>query len=273
MCEKEYKDREWLKEQFEKYKTPNAVAQATGYPRTCITRYATKYNLYTVKFNRTKTNPINEKYFSNIDTPDKAYFLGFIMADGNMYLSNKNKYQFSVKIKNTDIDILYKFADAIDFPKEKIIIKEEYRNNTVTKCAELKSYNQEFCSYLVDLGVVPRKTGKEKMPNLKEDLVKDFIRGYIDGDGWISESNVEIGVCSSSYGIIDNIQKYIHEKLDIDLTVHDNSQVYTVRTSKRKYVYQILKHFYYKSCTALDRKQKLAMTKKQEIIEDLIGSL
>ena len=144
MCEREYRNKEWLKEQFDKYKTPSEVAKVTGYPRTCITRYATKYEIYSVKFNRDKTNHVNETYFANIDTATKAYFLGFIIADGNMYQRDNGKYQFSIKIKNTDKDILYKFADAVEFPKDKITEREENRKGSITKCAEIKIYNQEF---------------------------------------------------------------------------------------------------------------------------------
>ena len=77
------------------------------------------------QYNRNKANHVNEKYFANIDSANKAYFLGFIMADGNMYQHEDGKLQFSIKIKNTDKDILYKFADEIEFPKDKIIEREE----------------------------------------------------------------------------------------------------------------------------------------------------
>lgn len=273
MCEREYKNKEWLKEQLDIHKTPNAVALATGYSRTSITRYATKYNLYTVKYNRDKTNHVNETYFANIDTAKKAYFLGFIMADGNMYLNSNGKYQFSIKIKNTDIDILKQFADEIEFPEDKIVEREETRKGTITKCAELKIYNQEFCSYLLDLGIVPRKTGKEVFPELKEEFKKDFIRGYIDGDGWIGKEEIQIGLCSASYNLIKNIRDYIKDALDIELNIYNQVDTYVLKTYRKKSVYQILKHFYYDNCIALNRKYTLAINKRNEIIEDLIGSL
>lgn len=272
MHERKYRNKEWLKQQFDKYNTPNEVAMATGYPRTCITRYAIKYDIYKVKYNRNKTNHVNSTYFANIDTPQKAYFLGFIMADGNMYLKGNGKYQFSIKIKETDKDILYKLAEHIDFPKDKITIREERRNDSLTRCAEIKIYNQEFCKHLIALGVIPRKTGKESMPNMNKELQKDFIRGYMDGDGWISKDRYQIGVCTASNDLIESITKYIKQEIDIDLTIHKDS-VYTVRSNKRKNVYQILKHFYYEDCISLDRKYNLAIQKKQAIIEDLIGSL
>ncbi|MEG1494711.1 MAG: hypothetical protein RR406_00205 [Bacilli bacterium] len=155
----------------------------TGYPRTCITRYAIKYNIYEKKYTRDKTNYVNEDYFNKINTSDKAYFLGFIMADGNMYQRSNGKYQFSIKIKSSDKDILLKFAQAIDFNIEKITERNETRNETITRCAEIKIYNQTFCENLIKQGVIPRKTGKEYIPNISSKYLKDFIRGYIDGDG------------------------------------------------------------------------------------------
>ena len=101
------------------------------------------------------------------------------MADGNMYQNEKGKLQFSIKIKNTDKDILYKFANEIEFPIEKITQREEKRKGSITKCAEIKIYNQKFCSYLVNLGVVPRKTGKEYMPNIKDEFKSCTVTGII----------------------------------------------------------------------------------------------
>ena len=81
-----YRDKEWLKEQFNIYKTVSSVSKNTGYPRTCITRYALRYGIYKSKFTRDKNNNINEDYFKTIDSAEKAYLLGFIMADGNLFL-------------------------------------------------------------------------------------------------------------------------------------------------------------------------------------------
>lgn len=162
MDNKLYRNEKWLREQFEKYKTPSLVSNMTGYPRTCITRYAIKYKIYDTKYTREKSNYVDENYFCNIDTESKAYFLGFIMADGNMYKRSNGSYQFSIKIKNTDKDILLKSADEIQFNKDKLKERDEVRNGTTTHCVEIKIYNQIFCKSLIALGVIPRKTGKEK---------------------------------------------------------------------------------------------------------------
>lgn len=270
---KKYTDREWLAKQFNEYKTPSLVSTMTGYPRTCVTRYAIKYGIYQKRFTRDKVNHVNEQYFNEIDTSEKAYFLGFIMADGNMYLSNNNKYQFSIKIKSSDKDILLKFAKAIEFNLEKITERNEERNGTVTTCAEIKIYNQAFCESLVALGIVPRKTGKEYMPDIPKELQKDFIRGYIDGDGWIGKDNFQLGYCSSSYTMMEQITNYIKEAVNIDMKIKQQKTIYVAKIYAKKKVYHLLKHFYYDGCISLDRKNNLAKQKIIDIYNDLIGLL
>lgn len=276
MNDKKYRDKKWLKEQFDLYKTPTNVSNMTGYPRTCITRYATKYNLYQTKFTREKTNYVNEDYFNNIDTANKAYFLGFIMADGNIYKYKDNdRYQFSIKIKNTDKDILLKLAADLNFNPEKIKERSEERNGTITKCAEIKIYNKTLCKSLIALGVVPKKTGKEIMPKqIPQEFKKDFIRGFIDGDGWIGKDRTQIGMCSMSKTIIADINNYFIEVLNFSLNVHHRKDGITVaKIFNRKKVYHALKHFYYEGCTSLNRKNDIAKEKIKSIYDDLIGSL
>lgn len=274
MADKEYRDKEWLKDKFKEHKTPSKVSEATGYPRTCITRYAEKFNLYKKKYTRDKANYVDENYFEHIDSAEKAYFLGFIMADGNMYKSKQNdKCQFSIKIKNTDKNILLKFANAIGFNSEKIIERKEYRNGTETWCAEMKIYNKVFCQHLINKGIVPRKTGKEFMPDMKAIYKKDFIRGFIDGDGWIGKSHPQVGYCSSSFELVSAITKYLRKELDIELGIQKQSGVYLCKTSSKKKVFRILKHLYYDNCISLDRKYEQAVKTKRFILEDLIGPL
>lgn len=274
--DKLYRNKTWLKEQFDLHKTPTNVSNATGYPRTCITRYATKFDLYETKFTRDKFNHVDEDYFKVIDSANKAYYLGFIMADGNIYKYKDNdRYQFSIKIKSTDKDILLKLAADLKFNMEKITERNEQRNGTVTRCAEIKIYNKPFCMSLINLGVIPQKTGKEIMPKeIPQEYKRDFIRGFIDGDGWIGKDNAQIGVCSSSNSIIEDINNYFQETLNFKLQVYNRQDgVNIAKTFNRKKVYHALKHLYYEDCISLDRKNNIAKEKIISIYDDLIGSL
>jgi hypothetical protein len=66
------------------------------------------YNL--LKLNNIEKRPkvskfnFNEDYFESIDTEDKAYFLGFIVADGSVSDDTN-----TIKIIQKETDILYEF--------------------------------------------------------------------------------------------------------------------------------------------------------------------
>ena len=72
-----YKNKEWLQEQLNTYSTVTEISKATGYSCTTITRWAEKFGIYKKKFTKTtNVNYIDEDFFKQIDSPEKAYFLG-----------------------------------------------------------------------------------------------------------------------------------------------------------------------------------------------------
>lgn len=54
---------------------------------------------------------INHNYFQNIDTPEKAYWLGFLEADGCI---SKNNTQLTFELQARDELSLYKFRSCLD---------------------------------------------------------------------------------------------------------------------------------------------------------------
>lgn len=276
MSDLQYRNEKWLREQFKKYKTPTEVSRQTGYPRTNITRYAKKFGIYATDRTRIQKIHIKNNYFENIDASDKAYFLGFIMADGCMYQKKDGKYQFSIKIKNTDDDILKSFCDYTEFDKTKIRYRNSERKGTVCNCAEIQINDQVFCNYLLNLGIVPRKSGKEFMPNCNGFEV-DFIRGYIDGDGWIynhyrcdcNGHRYEIGFCSSSFNVIQSINNYILDNFNIKMLVSQQKGVYTSKICSKYKVFKILNKIYYDDCLSLNRKNEIAQKIKKDIYNEL----
>ena len=56
----------------------------------------------------------NENYFENIDTEEKAYWLGFISADGSICKSSKyNSYRLVLNLNRLDEHHILKFKNAI----------------------------------------------------------------------------------------------------------------------------------------------------------------
>jgi hypothetical protein len=129
---------------------------------------------------RRRQYTIIEDYFENIDSADKAYILGMIYADGNLY---KSKSTPQVRLKITDIDLLetIKVKMGCNRPLlEDKKIKPHHKERRV-----LIFTSEKMVGDLVSIGCNFRKTFDLKMPNLQQVYIPDFIRGYFDGDGCI----------------------------------------------------------------------------------------
>jgi len=117
----------------------------------------------------------NKYFFKQIDTEEKAYWLGFITADGNVC---KNIRYVGFGLHEKDWNHLQKFATIF--------------GKVVYACGENKCGvavgSKMFAQILVDKGVVPRKTYCDQSPILKnvpEKLYHVFVRGLMDGDGCV----------------------------------------------------------------------------------------
>ena len=262
--EYQYQDKEWLEKQVELYGNGLVIAQATGLPVTSINRYITKFGLVERKYTTKQKTNQNDSYFELIDTEEKAYWLGFIMADGNMYERQNsigNRYTLSIKLKSTDKEHLEKFANAIEFDG-KINIREQMRNNTKTIGVEIRVNSPKMCEDLMRHGIVPRKSGKEQIPNsVPEHLIRHFIRGFFDGDGSINGDiskgkTARISFCSMSEKIINQIINYTRNDISINKY---NYNLLTCNISKKESVYKFLRWLYKDATVYLDRKYLKSM--------------
>jgi len=139
----------------------------------------------------------NEDYFKKIDTEDKAYFLGFIVADGCVTKSN------SIKIIQKEVNILYEFKKYIEFEGDVYNCKIRNMNYITITSAKAKQD-------LHNLGISSNKTMIVKYPIIPDNLQNHFMRGVFDGDGCISlrtdkrdnSQRGQVNICSGSYDFI-----------------------------------------------------------------------
>lgn len=142
-----------------------------------------------------------EDYWENIDSYDKAYFLGFIITDGNVS-GNMIRLQLSSK----DQHILEVFAKKT---KNSNQIKEDKR-----KLSTFQVKRKRWVEDLERYGVVQHKTEKTYLPILEEDIMPHLIRGLIDGDGWISYKSHSIGFCGSER-LVTELRDFICSNLGV----------------------------------------------------------
>ena len=122
---------------------------------------------------------LNHDYFREIDSPEKAYWLGFLAADGGIAGDDRHGRCLSLELAEYDVGHLLKFAHAIgsDAP-----ISGPRRG-----CLRMRFHSSRLADSLIALGVEQRKT-LTVIPPLGQlaGLESYYWRGLWDGDGTIS---------------------------------------------------------------------------------------
>jgi len=157
-----------------------------------LDRTKTAVDLKVNRLGLTKSKYIYEKdFFKEINTEEKAYWLGFIFADGCVSYDPLSKSaELCIKLQGRDIVHLKKFNKSINGNVEvKSFIEVCNLNGKKYDACSIRFYSNELVLDLMGLGVVPNKSLVSKFPQIREDLISHFIRGYFDGDGCICLDN------------------------------------------------------------------------------------
>lgn len=134
---------------------------------------------------------VNENYFDEIDSHNKAYVLGFILADAHI-----GKYELSIKLQEGDIEILEFIKDQLEYTG---IIKTnkgrlDYRTGNINKStACLRIYNKKLLDKLRSFyNLTNHKSLDLVLPisNINKEFINSFILGFFDGDGCIYKSKI-----------------------------------------------------------------------------------
>ena len=177
------------------------ISSATVY------KYMKQHNIE-YKNNHGRKNNFNEDYFESIDTEHKAYWLGFIYADGcvmNTGSGNTKINRLQINISNKDIELLIAFCKDINYDETKIQTYEPKGTYSTNLMSRLSINSVKLCSDLAKWGVHPNKTGKlNKLPKLSKELMPHFIRGFFDGDGCIT-NGPQFSIIGD-YNFLSNLQ-------------------------------------------------------------------
>jgi hypothetical protein len=188
--------------------------------------------------------------FDNINTEEKAYWLGFLFADG--YINKKNGLELS--LATIDKEHILKFSKFLKFTGK--IYEDKSR---VRLCISNKYFTDKLKSY----NCINNKSLILDPPNISifkdKNLIKDFIRGYIDGDGCLhlKRNNKLIFSVLGTYQFIEFIQTYILNELFISVNIYKDKRslnnTFILQTSYSKAL-KIVDYFYKDSNIYLDRK-------------------
>lgn len=195
----------------------------------------------------------NNQYFDNIDNENKAYWLGFLYADG--YLSSGSPV-IGITLKQEDLNHLKKFLNDLNCSSLDCIRYQEVSESYRFNLSDEYMYN-----VLKKLGFNSNKSydnNTEVIDNIPVCYLKDFIRGLWDGDGYITKSKEKrnlAGIVSNNekmiLKIVDFFNKKVNKKDFCRLTKSDGYPRIRLSYNKAKEAMDIL---YKNSSIYLDRK-------------------
>lgn len=196
---------------------------------------------------------IDSYIFSEINNEEKAYWLGFLMADG--CVADNNKIELTLK----DYEHLLKF---------KIFLKSEHSiqeknvllNNNNYINYKISFSDKQITRDLKRYGCIPRKTFAMSMPNLSVNLMRHWIRGYLDGDGHIKLGKTLgssfITIASGNSNILYQLRDYFIKNVSdkINITIRKTHSCYEFRTTNMETLQLIINFLYLNSTISLERK-------------------
>lgn len=205
---------------------------------------------------------INEDYFDSIDTEDKAYWLGYLYADG---CNNEKFNKVRLSLAENDKLMVEKFSYAIfNCIRTK---KYSHHHKNVQDLIYVTVCNKHISEQLAKLGCIQNKTFVLTFPMwLKEGLYRHFIRGYFDGDGCISIYKRNNSVTSrasleilSTFEFLTFIAEYLklHFKINSSFSKRHkerNNNNYTFKISDQRQIESFLTWLYCDATIYLERK-------------------
>lgn len=204
---------------------------------------------------------IDENYFNEIDTEEKAYWLGFIYADGFITMP----HAFGIALALKDKQHLNKLKNALksEHPLHELETRNNYGCNSY---ARILIQSQNIYDQLMSKGVMLNKSLILEFPSeriLRKNFYKDFIRGYFDGDGSLvlCKNSINFKICGtreflfSLIDIFNLVSVYEFKKVLYKRKKDDKNNYYISYGGKNK-TYSILSFLYENSTVYLDRKKE-----------------
>lgn len=226
-------------------------------------------------------NTVKADFFDIIDTSEKAYLLGFFIADGCINKTTaKSKGRFSINQSEDDQEIVEAYKKYLQVPSKIQIVD----NQSGVKHRKLQWRLRWTSVHMMEtLGnrynIHPGKTTDTKfefpIDLIPENLQGHFVRGFIDGDGYMGNNgcvgNFSISIVGTSENFVtmigDLVSKATGMVYDIYRTKGKTTEYLSLRwssggTNKLAKVTK-LRDYLYKDAT-------LFLTRKKEKIDEYI---
>lgn len=182
----------------------------------------------------TKTRRFDKNYFDQIDSREKAYFLGLIYADGYI-VNGPHSSELGIELNEGDRYILERFSEELGGVHQVDNRSREISFNGYTYISHtsfVRVYSKKIAQDLEKHGVTTNKTSSEEFP-IVEEFFFDFLRGFFDGDGcfYVGDSNMQISFTNSNSIFLQFLREEIERRIGC------SGKLYTEKERKHRLVY------------------------------------
>lgn len=239
------------KEMYCNGKSIGFISSELGVGFSTISSFLRKSGVW--KYKGVKKYSCDRSFFENINTETQAYWLGFIMADGNIQLS-RQRACLHIGIHRGDIEHLRKFKDAVR-ASNPIRIKD------CDSTCNIDIYDRNLVESIRSLGIATSKTfcldWKEITSCFAKDLRRHFIRGYFDGDGsWRGIKQVSFNIACASKNFIYPLQRELVTGVNLNyVKIQHRNNCYSLDYGGRHQLLRLSKYLYQNSSVFLERKR------------------
>lgn len=192
---------------------------------------------------------LNERFFETVDTPKKAWLLGFIAADGNV-CGNAVR----IGLARCDRSCLEMIANLVEWqgPICDDMNSKDHPRST------LHFASRRMATDLMALGIVPRKSLILQAWNGPESLLPHYFRGLVDGDGWISRrKGWYLGLCGSR-SVVEAFEAFVKHRVETNAAIRPFGKIYLIEFGGAWVVQQVASILYRDAAVSLERKRLMA---------------
>jgi len=211
----------------------------------------------------------NEHYFDQIDTPEKAYWLGLIYADG--YNGESPTWSFVLGLKSSDMELVEKLSVCIMGCTRLTRVKpsvHEWKGQMIrgSGAYRLTVYSRCLSEALARAGARRNKSMTLQFPTVDQvpsHLVRHFMLGYFDGDGCLASYQRMPYRKRYSFSIISTTQfctefgRVLEREVGVKSHTHKQLKMTILTLNKNDEIEKVLRWMYQDTPVWLPRKRAI----------------
>ena len=236
------------------------IANQYGIPTSRVDKILKAHNVHKRSLKESHKLSVDSTFFSVIDSEEKAYWLGFMYADGYI-TKHKNRLTMGLNLHESDSSHVELFKKALQ-SQHKIghyLNTTGYAGSAGSPYCAIHIVDDQLVNDLQNKGVVFRKSRILTFPSndiVPDALIHHFIRGYFDGDGSVYGSAK--APCVSFDGtesFISMLLEKLRDPIKTKSRIYKDHSIYCIKLGGKNIINNLYRYMYKDATVFLGRKK------------------